>query len=191
MARSTLASLIDQLRGMTDAAHAEYNIGTAVYWDADQLQTVLDRHRQDLRRVPLHSEPTYNGGTAAFYDYFAPVGSFEQTDGGTAVFVVEDATGADQGTATYSADYMRGLVTFAANTLGTAYYLTARTYDLPAAAADVWRMKAANVAKYYDFSTDNHSLSRSQLQKQFLTMAEYYAGQSAPQVVTMYRSDAA
>lgn len=192
MSRSTLATLIDQLRGLTDAGHADYNLGTAVYWDADQLQAVLDRHRLDVRREPLHAVVDYlSGGTVRYLEYRSAHAHFETTDGGTAVFVVEDSTGADVGTASYTPDYLRGVITFGADQAGTAYYLTGRAYDLNAAAADVWRMKAANVAKYYDFSTDNHSMSRSQMHKHYLEMADYYAGQSAPQVITMYRSDAA
>lgn len=190
MSRDTLLPLISSLRGLTDAGFNEYRLGTVTFWDNDQLQLVLDRHRVDVRREQLAPQPSIGaGGTIIYQEYASNHGSFEQTSGGSAIFVVEDAAGNDAGTALWSADYERGLVTFAGNTLGTAYFLTGRSYDLYAAAADVWRHKAANAAKVYDISTDNHSLSRSQLMKQALAMADYYAGMSGPAVTTLYRSD--
>ena len=81
-------------------------------------------------------------------------------ESGTAVFTVQQYNG---GTApAYTADYNTGVITFTADTEGTAYMLTARSYDVNAAAAEVWRNKAANAAKYFDFSTDNHSVKKSQ-----------------------------
>lgn len=189
-ARSGLADLILQLRGLTDAGSADYTLGTANFWDDDHLQQALDRHRVDVRREQLAPQPTYGaGGTPIYQDYASEFINFEATSAGTAVFVVEDGAGVDQGTALWSADYSRGIVSFAANTLGTAYYVTGRSYDLYAAAADVWRTKAAQSAKVFDVSTDNHSLSRSQIMKQALEMADYYASMSAPSVTTLYRSD--
>lgn len=177
---------------MTDAGTADYAIGTATYWDADQLQKVLDRHRVDLRHVPLQAlERWTGGGSVGWFEYQAPAGNLEATDGGTAVFVIQDSTGGTAGTAAWMADYRLGLVTFAADQGGTAYYLTARTYNLNAAAADVWRAKAANVAALFDFSTDNHSVSRSQMSRQFLDMARYYDSQQGAQTVSVIRGDLA
>jgi hypothetical protein len=48
------------------------------------------------------------------------------------------------------------------------------TYDLNAACATVYELKAALVANRYDTSTDAQSLSRSQLIAQFRQMAKLY-----------------
>ncbi len=190
MSRSTLSAVIDDLRGMTDAGPADYNVGTAVYWDDNQLAAVLDRHRRDFFREQLQSVTDWvGGGSVQYREYRSQHRSLEQTDGGTALFIVEDTTGANMGTATWSADYRTGVITFAADTHGTVYYLTGRAYDLNAAAADVWRMKAANVAKYYDFSTDNHSLSRSQMHRQFMDQAQYYSGLTPAKSIGVTRGD--
>lgn len=190
MARSGLSDLLLQLRGMTDAGTADYTIGTASYWDSDQLQVVLDRNRRDVQRELLTPVQKHvGGGTVQYLEYRSQFGNFEQTTGGTAIFVVETSTGSDASTANYSVDYARGIVTFTSDQAGTSYYLTGRAYDLNGAAADVWRMKAANSAKLFNFSTDNHSLSRAQLMEHCLQMADYYAGQQEAGVVTMYRSD--
>ena len=190
MARSTLSALIDELRGLTDAGPADYNVGTAVFWDDNQLQLVLDRHRRDIFREYLQVVPDLvGGGSVQYTQYRSQYDNLEQTDGGTAVLFVEDAAGVNIGTATWSADYKQGIVTFAADTRGTAYYMTARTFDLFAAAADVWRVKAGAYAKYYDFSTDNHSMSRSQWHNQCLAMAKYYDGQKAIRTIEIVRGD--
>jgi len=192
-ARAGLSDLIQQLRGMTNAGTADYSVGTASFWDGDQMQVILDRHRIDVYQELLEVHPERKGGgTIHFKEYRSQYRNFEQTTGGTAIFVVEDVTGADSGTANWSADYARGIVTFAANQGGTAYLLTGRAYDLNAAAADVWRMKASAFAEQFDFSTDNHSVSRSQKIKNALEMAQYYEGLSGvngANTVTMYRSD--
>jgi hypothetical protein len=129
------------------------------------------------------------GGTVAWYEYASRYQNFEPSDGGTAVFQLQDAAGATLGTALWTADYGRGVVTFASNTAGSAYYVTGRVYDLNAAAADIWRTKAAQAAKRFDFSTDNHSVSRSQVMQHALQMADYYESLGAATVVTLRRDD--
>ena len=192
MARTTMAELIDVLRGMTQAGTADYTLGTATYWDADQMQRVLDRYRLEVLREQLAPTEYYAaGGTIQYYDYYSQWGNYEQTSGGTAIFIVENATGTDAGTATWSADYLNGKVTFVSDTGGSAYYLTGRSYDLNRAASDIWRQKASYYANTFDFSTDNHSIKRSDIYKHCLQMADYYASLSdAGQAVTlMTRSD--
>lgn len=190
MSRSTLADLITLLRGMTDAAESQYTIGVQSYWTGDHIQTVLDRHRQDIYHEQLFSvEKWVGGGTVQWLEYQSRYRNFEATDGGTAVFEIENGVGTNVGTASYSADYARGRVTFTSDQGGTVYYLTGRSYDINAAAADIWRQKAAHYAAAYDIRTDNHGLTRSQLMKQALEMADIYDEMGGPQVVTLTRSD--
>ena len=189
-ARTGLANLIDTLGGMTNAGTADYTLGTAVYWDGDQMQRVLDRHRMDVVRDQLVPNPYHaSGGTLNYYEYRSHFGNFEQTTGGTSIFLVEDSTGADQGTAGYSVDYERGIVTFTTDRQGSVYYLTGRSYDLNAAAADIWRIKAGHVASGYDVRTDNTTLSRSQLKKQYLEMAAEYSIAAPVHSVSIGRGD--
>ena len=180
MARTTMSALITELRGMTNAGSADYSVASVAYWTDDQLQTVLDRHKMDVRDEPLRAYPvTVSGGSVAYYDYQSGYQNFEQTgSGGSALFVVADSVGTIQGTALWSADYSRGLVTFATTTNGTAYYLSGKSYDMNGAAADVWRQKAAAYAAAVDFSTDNHSVKRSHIVATCREMATYYQGQS-------------
>lgn len=192
-ARSGMSNLLLELRGMCEASANEYTIGLANYWDDDQLQNILDIHRRDIVFEPLRMYPyQIAGGSLEYKDYRSAFGFYEATTGGTAIFYVQDGTGATIGTANYTPDYRRGQVLFGADTGGSALYLTGRSYDLQAAAADVWRRKAAHYApSAFDFSTDNHSIQRSQVYAHCLEMANYYSGQSSNAVSTvdMFRSD--
>ena len=55
------------------------------------------------------------------------------------------------------------------------------TYDLHAAAADVWEEKAAGVAGDFSFSADGGSYSREQVYQQFMGQCRYHRGRRAPQ----------
>ncbi len=197
MARAGMADLITELRGLCEAGTAEYTIvgsgGTATYWDDTQLQNILDVNRKDIIFEQLKMYPyQISGGSISYTDYRSSYGYYESTTGGTSIFYVQDSTGANVGTATYTPDYRRGQIVFGSNQAGTVYYLTGRSYDLDAAAAEIWRRKAAHYApSSFDFSTDNHSVSRSQVYKHCLEMASFFEGKSANAVetVSMFRSD--
>lgn len=192
MARDTMAALIEQLRGLADAGTADWTNGTAVFWDEDQLQQVLDRHRVDISREELLAVPQYGtAGAVYYYEYRSAFRNLEETDGGSLVLTIQDSEGNTVALAGWSADYARGIVTFTADTGGVARYLNARSFDLNAAAADAWRVKASNAAKLYDFSTDNHNLRRSQYMEHCLKMAAHFEKQMPVGVTTMYRSDVA
>lgn len=187
MARTGMVNPIKQLRNAAQVAVADVTINGVSYWTDDQLESALDETRRDVFDLPLDSQAkTGTGGTAQYYDYYFPRGTWEE---GTATFILQNSAGGTPNPSGYTVNYKAGHVAFTADQQGTAYYLTARVYDVNAAAAEVWRAKAANVAAYYDFSADGHSMSRSQMKKQFLEMADHYAGQGAVVNVTMYRSD--
>lgn len=192
-ARTGLTNLITELRGMCEAGTADYSLAGSTFWSDDHLQDVLDIHRNDVVFEQLQMYPTQiTGGSLSYQDYRSAFGYYEATTGGTAVFYVQDSTGANIGTANYTADYRRGQVEFSSNQAGSVYYVTGRSYDLKAAAADIWRRKAAHYAPTsFDFSTDNHSVSRSQIYKHCLEMADFFDGASTSsiQTVSMFRSD--
>lgn len=155
MARATMSDLITRVRALTGAGTAD--------WSDDQVQDVLDRHRRDLVREPLTPDEEYaGGGTLVWKTYRSGWGHLEQTSGGSAVFVVADSIGNTRGTATYTPDYQRGVVTFAADQAGTALYLTARSYDVHAASAELLEAWASAVALDFDFGTDGQTFRRSQ-----------------------------
>ena len=193
MARSGMSSLITELRGLTEAGATDYTVTSSTYWSDDHLQDILDLHRHDIIFEQLSMYPVQiAGGSISYQDYRSGFGFLEATTGGTSILYLQDSTGATIGTANYTPDYRRGQFQFSANQSGSVYYLTGRSYDLNAAAADVWRRKAAHVAPTsFDFSTDNHSISRSQVYKHSLEMADYFEGKSSNSVTTVqsFRGD--
>ena len=92
MARSTMTDLIALMRSWAQVGSADYSLAGVTYWSDDQLQAVLDRHRTYVRREELECIPELTGGTSYYYDFFSKYRHFELTDGGTAVFLVEDST---------------------------------------------------------------------------------------------------
>jgi len=174
-ARDGMTNMIQTLRGMTNAGTADYSIGATAYWSDDQLQAVLDTHRLDFYGHELESISATESGLVVYKTFRAP---YRNLESGTP-FVLVDGLGTAAGTADYTADYVNGIVTFAANQEAKSWYLTARAYDIYAAAAEVWRMKAAHAAETsFDFSTDNHSVKGSNVPMQCLKMADYYERQS-------------
>ena len=188
-ARSTMATLITRLRGLSQAGTADYTVSSVTYWTDDQLQDVLDEHRQDIYRAPMQPIQIYNGGTVEYHDYHSGYSNLEATSGGTAIFYVEDAAGNAVGTALYTPDYTRGVITFPADTGGSAYYLYGRTYDLNAAAAEVWRTKAGQYAMAVNFSTDNHRIDRGKIIENCFFMADRYDRMGEPTSVIITRND--
>ncbi len=178
---------------MTEAGTADYSLGSVNFWSDDHLQDVLDTNRRDVIFEPLQMYPTQiSGGSLSYQDYRSLFGFYEATTGGTAIFYVQDSTGAFKGTADYTADYRRGQVQFGSNQAGSVYYVTGRSYDLNSAAAEVWKKKASHyAANAFDFSTDNHSVSRSQVYEHCMAMAQQYESLSgdAVQTIPMFRSD--
>ena len=196
MARSTLTSLIDQLRTLTQAPTDAWTLvgsdGTLTYWSDDQCQEILDRHRLDLDGEPLTILPhAIGGGTLTWQDYRSRYDWLEATDGGTAVFVLRDSAGSVAGTALWTADYGRGILTFGTSTGGTSYYLWARSYDLYGAAAELLRAWAAREKLSYDVDSDGQRLTRSQKARNLLDLAREYSRQARPQTIRTIRTDLA
>lgn len=188
--RTGMQTLIDTVRGYANAGTAEWTVETESsyisYWSDVEIQRVLDRHRIDIVHQDMQPILSYSGGSVIYLTYDLGYGNVES---GTAVFKIEDVSGTIGG---WTMDYARGIATFSSNTSGSTYYWTGNTYDLYGAAADIWRMKAANVARMVNFSTDGHSINRGDLRKSYLEMADYFAGMSpfgAAYSVKMTRDD--
>lgn len=172
MARATIADLANEVRSLVMVDKSEFQIGTVNFWDDDQIQIILDKNRQFVIReelIPIQKH--VGGGSVEYYEYHSRFKNFEQTQGGTAILILEDSTGTDIGTASYTFDYKEGIATFGSNTGGSSYYLTGRSYNLFSSAAQVARGCANYYATAYNISTDGHRLDRSQIRKNYLDMA--------------------
>jgi hypothetical protein len=65
------------------------------------------------------------------------------------------------------------------------------TYDLHAAAADIWDEKAAVVAGDFDFSADGGSYTRSQAYQQMMQSARYHRSRRSPKTIEQVPDKAA
>lgn len=145
----------------------------------DQMEDYLESHCGLLEDIALSWYPDSLSGTTQYYRCMAGgVRDLEELSSGTTYWRITNSSGNIQGTTGYSVDYRQGLVTFTADQGGSAYYLTARTYDLNAAAADVWQMKAAVYAEQYSFSSDGQSFQRKELMDNAKAMAAMYRQRS-------------
>lgn len=180
MVRASMTDLIDVLRGLAHAGTEDFTIGIKEYWSDEQLQTILDRYRANLREAELVSHPiTNSGGTPEYKEYSSYAGWYETTsEGGSATFVITDGIGGITPLTSYTPKYETGLVTFDDDQEGSARYVTGQSYDVYAAAADVWEQKAAHYATQIDFSTDGHKITRSHIVTQCENMAKKYGSMS-------------
>jgi hypothetical protein len=62
------------------------------------------------------------------------------------------------------------------------------TYDLAAAAAEIWSEKAGVLAQDFDTSADGASLSRSQAYEQAMKQSRYYGSRRRASTITLYPS---
>ena len=188
-ARSGMTNLIQTMRGMCDLGTVDYTVSGSAYWTDDQIQTVMDSHRIDIWREPMAIIENYtSGGTAVYKHYQSEYTNYEETTGGTDIFYIEETDG-DNITTGWSADYQRGHITFTDDTYGSVYYLTGRSFDLNASAADIWRRKASHYGASFSFSTDNHRVDKGALIQNALRMSEVYNRMCGPITTTIHRSD--
>ena len=174
-AREGMTDLLSRLRRMVN------DVGSAVWSDDEDLQDVLDAHRERLYREPLTFERTLTGSGTAEYTIYRS--RYTNLEAGTLNFRLEDASGTQRGTADYTADYAAGVLTMATDQLGTALYLTGYSYDLNGAAADLWRERAGQLAEHVDVQSGDNRLSRSQMMAHALEMADHYAQRSRARTV--------
>lgn len=189
-ARTGMATLITRLRSMGEAGTADYSISGVAHWSDDQLQQILDSYRMEITREELASRSEFvSSGSAVYKDYYTTHRNFEEASGGSAVWDVEDGDGDSVGTANYAVNYEAGHLRFTADTLGASYYLTARSYNLNRAAAELWERKAAHYAIAYDFGADGARFDRSQMSKQALEMAKSFRNKGGVVVGRLVRTD--
>lgn len=179
--RTGMQTLIDTVRGYTDAGTADWTVvtsgGTVTYWSDDEVQRALDRHKSEYIHSYLDAVQSYSGGSILYLQYRAELGNIES---GTVLFKVEDASGTVTG---WTLDGARGEVVFATNQAGKSFWWSGFAYDLNATAADIWRIKASHAAEFVDWATDGHNVKRSQQKDACLTMAAYYQSRSSTEGV--------
>jgi hypothetical protein len=184
MARAGMSDLIQYVRELSNAGTTEMTIGTAAYFSDNHIQTTLDNHRRDFQFMPTVSIPEQVSGSVVYKEFRTE----PYIESGTA-FYLQTANGGTVGTSLYSVDYTRGVIDFTSDTVGTAFYATGNTYDINAAASEIWKKKASNAANQVDWSSDNHRMASSQYYAHCMKQSEYFQGMAHPISVTIYRGD--
>lgn len=175
-ARTGMANLITRLRSLCQAGTADYTLAGVSYWSDAQLQDRLDARCTLIEGGALSwLTDTVGAGAREYHRAKAGWRDLEEADSGTIYWAVKDSLGATQGTADYTADYVRGELRFAADQAGTVYYLWGRSYDLYGAAADVWQEKAAYFSDWYEYSSEGQKFARQQAYDHALKTAEQMA----------------
>lgn len=178
-ARVGMEYLIEYLRGLVQAGTADYYVAGVPFWQDDQLQDRLDRHRTDIYRDELMPIETYEGGTLVYKTYRS---RFRNLEGGTVHFTMQDAAG--NPVTGGSVDFAMGIVTFADNQAGSARFINARSYNLNAAAADVWRAKAGHFSGgVVRWRTDGHEVVRGNMASEATAMAMHFESVGGAQTV--------
>jgi hypothetical protein len=189
MARTGMAQLIALVRELTHAGTADHTLAGVTYWSDDQIQERLDRWRQTHKRVSIFADPDYVDGDHVYTEYVIPheLKYFEEA-GADSGWALRDGDGVTV-TADYTINYEAGRIEFDADQDNEVYYLDARTYDVYRAAAEVWDTKAGLYEAAVDWSSDNHSVKRSQQVANARTMAMKMRTLAGPMVSRRVRTD--
>ena len=189
-ARAGMATLIIELRGMTGVGTADTVIAGTTWYTDDQLEDILDRHRDTCYDVSLIKDPVTIGGTLLYKDYLIPGNDhWFETDAAASVWQVKDSVGGTASIPSHSVNYPDRRITFAATTGGTAYNIDYRRYDLNRAAADVWEQRATHTAAVTDWSSDNHSVKAQNVIDNFNRMAGDFRAKAGPVFREFVRAD--
>jgi len=187
-ARQGMANLIQVVRGYTSVGTADTTAGGTTWWTDDQLQEVLDKYRYTYKEIELIPMSDYVLGVTTYTEYRIPEYlRWLEEDGTASGWAIRTSTG---GTApTYTTNYEARMVEFAADTAGTAYFLSCRTYNVYRAAADVWDQKAAFVAAKIDWESDNHKIKGAQEYQHYQMMAKQYRAMAGATQARFFRVD--
>jgi hypothetical protein len=162
-ARSSMSDIILQLRLMV-------NDTNSLEFTDDQLQDVLDQRAFISSYEGLNTlETILPGGTVEYKEFQADRQWFE-----TDTILTDSAFNTITPT---TADYKLAYFTFATSQV-IPLLIYGWYYDLNAAAADVWDLKAAKYASEFDFSVDGGSYSKSQRVTNARNTAKEYRSKS-------------
>jgi hypothetical protein len=189
MAREGMANLILEARRLANAGTADTTTAGTVFWSDDQIQAILDRHQTIWKTQLLEPSGTVGtGGTVTYTEYLFPghINHVEEA-GSASGWAIKDGTG---GTApSYTANYQAGLITFDADTSGSAYYLDCRAYDMNRAVAEIWDQKAGFAATNVDWSSDNHRVAASQEAQAYRDQARMFNAAAGVEFTAWQRED--
>ena len=189
-ARAGMIPLIQRLRELTATSANQETVGGITYWSDDQLQDILDDYSHNYVHIPLKSRPTVgNDNILTYRDYLWDVdlGTWLERSDTVGALIVQNNLGYE--TVGWTIDYKQRKITFPADTGGRTYYLTARSFDMDRAAAEVWLRRAGFLVDNVDWSTDNHSVKDSQAYQHYMSRYKHFMSQTGLVFSTIKRVD--
>jgi len=169
---------------------SDYVVAGGTFWSDDNIVDALETHQKFLAGVVARPIAQNLGGTSRYYYYQLPYTYFESESSGTAYFRLFDGYGDLIGTADYTLDPVNGQILFSDDHGGSSVYCDMLLYNVHAAAADIWRMKAGHIAAHsYNITIDGHKLNRRDVIDSYTQMADYYEGKSGFKSVPVVRVD--
>lgn len=181
--RASMATLITTLRGLTNASTSDTTIDGVTYWSDQHVQDVLDRHKQFFT-VKLTAQPHYENGTLVYKRWAVPksVGAYVESP------VIATLTGYVISDSDYTLDSNAGLVTF--NDSSTAgYTISGYSYNMPAAAGELWGTKASHRAHLVTIKSGAHQLWADQEYQHYLERAREFTSKSGIKYVKVRMTD--
>jgi len=177
--RTGMTRIIARLREygvVAEIEGQEWEVGITL-WSDEHLQVLLDTHRLDFGDILLIPRPVTISSQATYLRYDIPKAqrSRDCEQATTAgVFDIVDITGTEA-SGSYTIYYDAGYVEFVEDTGGTSYYVrNLRRYNLDAAAADVWRTKAARRTRMISIKAGSHTLREDQEYKHCMEMVRHF-----------------
>ena len=160
-----MTALIARLRRLIGDADESNQV-----WTDDEIESVLDRHREWVQYEPLRPSATRTpGGSVEYRDHFAALTDWE-----------EDAALCDAAfniLTPDASDWQTGHWRFNSPGKLPPILITGKSYDLCGAAVDVLERWAAREKLAFDFATDGQSFRESQKAAALLTLAGSYRQQ--------------
>ncbi len=164
-ARTSLAAILTQLRLLIDDP-----AGASQMFTDDQLQIVLDQHAVQASYETLSPIENIASGGAVEYKKFISEHKFWEAD---AALVDGNYTTLTP----TSSDYLAAKWTFSTSQ-NLPVLIYGQWFDINAAAAEAWELKAAAYANEYDSNVDGGSYSLSQKKDAALQMAAQFRSKS-------------
>lgn len=180
-ARVSMAALISQVRTLIGDPS-----GVSQALTDDEIQAVMDTHRQEARYLALKGLLDYEAGSPVYKVWQVPTERVQAPQGQweSSAALVDTQY---QALTPSSADYVTGRWTF--GTSQTGVLLTGWCYDLYGAAADLLEAWAGKAAGDYDFTADGATFHRSQKAEGLRKLAAEYRKKAWVRSVLQVRGD--
>lgn len=183
--RTGMVSLIAELRGLTDTALNQYQVGGVDYWTGEHLQDVLDLYAQDLNDVLLSATPLIYSGAYQFRRFYLPKGIPKWLESDTIQLINDSGY---TFTIPYSHSPAKGLFEFQSNVASGVAYIRATSYNMYMAAAHVWDMKAAHTVQLVEFRAGTTQIKENQEHEHCLKMARFFKSKAGMRSIMLNRS---